>query len=527
MERFKKIYTFLLLGILFLAIFFRFWHISSIPPGLYPDEAINANEALTSPGKVFYPENNGREGLFINLLTFAFFIFGPSITVLRIVPAILGVLTVLGIYLFTKELFKGKQNVHLIALLSSFFVSVSFWHTNFSRIGFRAILLPFCLVFSFYFLLRGLNRLKEKELLSWSSFVISGLFFGLGFYTYIPFRLAPLILIPLFPVWLFLFRKQKGKFCLGVLCFLITAFFVALPIGLYFLDHPQDFVSRASGISIFAQENPIKAFVVSFFKHFFMFIAQGDQNWRHNHPDKTVILPILGVLLYLGLLIAKKYSLKSIKTKNLYGLIPYSFLSLWFFVMILPGALSYEGIPHSLRTIGMIPPVYIFVSLALVELMEFLQRFKPTKKLAWGFVLIVIFYAFIGNFYWYFEKWAKDPNVKGAFTNNFVQVGKYLNSLPDDPTKYVIVNEPGVPVPYPEGIPMPAQTVMFMERTKHKDLRAIYLKPEDINKIENNSIVLLMKDDDEILTKLKDKFPKGQIQKNYPIIIFTTFKLNK
>jgi predicted membrane-bound mannosyltransferase len=59
----KKEIVFLLV-ILAIASFFRLWKLDSIPPGLYPDVAINGNDALdslkTGTFKVFYPENNGR-----------------------------------------------------------------------------------------------------------------------------------------------------------------------------------------------------------------------------------------------------------------------------------------------------------------------------------------------------------------------------------------------------------------------------------------------------------------------------------
>ena len=55
----NKKYIFLL--IIAIAIFFRFFQLSSIPPGLYHDEAINANEAFFSLEnanyRIFYPEN--------------------------------------------------------------------------------------------------------------------------------------------------------------------------------------------------------------------------------------------------------------------------------------------------------------------------------------------------------------------------------------------------------------------------------------------------------------------------------------
>src|SRR3989344_1625096 len=149
----------LLLIILSIAVFFRFWQLAEIPPGLYPDVAIYANDALdslkTKDFKVFYPENNGREGLYMWILALSFSLFGVSIWSIKIVTATAGILTVLGVYLFTKEIFsqtinyplamtssgeawRGKLPATNVALLSSFFLAISFWHVNFSRIGFCA-----------------------------------------------------------------------------------------------------------------------------------------------------------------------------------------------------------------------------------------------------------------------------------------------------------------------------------------------------------------------------------------------------
>ena len=57
-----------LVGILIIATFLRFYHFTTVPPGLYPDEAMDGNNAvevaetksLPSP---FDIEDNGREGL--------------------------------------------------------------------------------------------------------------------------------------------------------------------------------------------------------------------------------------------------------------------------------------------------------------------------------------------------------------------------------------------------------------------------------------------------------------------------------
>ncbi|MDO8523101.1 MAG: glycosyltransferase family 39 protein, partial [bacterium] len=147
----------ILVIIILLAAFFRLWDLKNIPPGLWSDEAMNGvNTIQANEGggwKVFYPENFGREGLFINIQALFVKALGHEPWVLRLPSAIFGILTVLGLYLMTKELFFGR-----VAVFSAFFMATSFWHINFSRIGFRAIMAPFFLVWGFYFLLLVMRK---------------------------------------------------------------------------------------------------------------------------------------------------------------------------------------------------------------------------------------------------------------------------------------------------------------------------------------------------------------------------------
>jgi len=477
-----------LIVVLGIAVFFRVWQLDSIPPGLYPDEAINGNQAVSEPGKIFYPENNGREGLFMNLLALSFSLFGISIWSFKIVPAIIGILTVLGLYLLTKELFlKRGENVSCaIALLSSFFLAISFWHVNFSRIDFRAILVPFVLVFLFYFLFRGFRTRKFLD------FAIAGLFFGLGFHTYISFRVAALLIIIIL-----LFQR---KFLPQIACFLILAFLVALPIGVYFLQNPQDFISRAGGISIFAQPSPIKALGESLIKHLAMFNFYGDPNWRHNFSASPQLCFLVGILFLIGLFISIKQIKKSLS---------YLLLVLWFFIMLLPAVLTAEGIPHALRAIGVIPVVYIFAGLGGWYSYQWISQKNKKVILSIGCIFFVIV-GFV-QFSRYFIQWANRPEVKAAFARDYVEIGNYLNSLPPETQKYVIVNQSGVLV---DGIPMPAQTVMFIERTKYGKPEAVYLLPENLNQIEikEKTVIVPMKYEEGLFQELELKFPGGEIQ---------------
>ncbi|MCD6086119.1 4-amino-4-deoxy-L-arabinose transferase, partial [bacterium] len=105
----KKNSIIILIIIFLLASFFRFYNLERIPPGLYPDEAANGNDALealkTGNFKVFYQDNNGREGLFINLISYSIKYLGLKPVSIRIISAIIGSLTIFGIYLLTKTLF--------------------------------------------------------------------------------------------------------------------------------------------------------------------------------------------------------------------------------------------------------------------------------------------------------------------------------------------------------------------------------------------------------------------------------------
>jgi predicted membrane-bound mannosyltransferase len=181
----KSIINFLLLlGIIGIAIFFRFYQLELVPPGLYPDVAINGTDAIeslkTGQFKLFYPGNNGREGLFIWFDALSIYLFGAGIYALKFPAALAGTLTVIGLYLLGKELF-GKKGENA-ALLASFFLAVSFWPVNFSRIGFRAILVPLCLVFAFYFFTKGFRYFFWRRFLHLHQFPArrSPAFFGFG-----------------------------------------------------------------------------------------------------------------------------------------------------------------------------------------------------------------------------------------------------------------------------------------------------------------------------------------------------------
>ena len=131
---------------------------------------------------MFYPEDNGREGLYVNVAAVFVRFLGHEAWVLRLPAAIFGILTVWGVYPLAAEL-----ESETVGLLAAFFLATSFWHVLLSREAFRAIGGPLFLVWGMYLLLVALRR-RHRGIA-----ILAGLVYGLGFYTYIAYRATPLL----------------------------------------------------------------------------------------------------------------------------------------------------------------------------------------------------------------------------------------------------------------------------------------------------------------------------------------------
>jgi len=513
---------YILVLIILIAAFFRFYQLDFIPAGVYHDEAINGNDAFLSLKdgnyKMLYPENNGREGLFIWLISLSFSIFGISIWSLKFISAIIGTLTVLGLYLFTKELFSlnanHKSQAINIALLSSFFLAISFWHTNFSRIAFRAILVPFLLTYSFYFLIKGFKEQKDAYL------KIAGFVFGLGIYTYTVFRLAVLLLGVILLLFYVLYKRKN--FFKNAFHLLLAILIISIPIGMYYLNNPASFLGRTGQVSVFAQENPIKAFIQSMLVHLASFNFYGDANWRHNLSTSPQLLISVGILFLVGIFISFRELISSLKQKSYSLSIIHLILISWLLIMTIPAALTYEGIPHALRMIGTIPVAYIFAALGAYQIYNWLKSKMSDKKLLTVVCLLFLSFLISSQFQKYFIDWANNNETKNVFSYDYLKIGNYLNSLSDNVQKIIIVNASGVSVPYPDGLPMPAQSIIFIENAEYGRIRSFYILEKDLNKIEieEPAVIIPMHYDEELFEKMTSLFPQGIIINENGVITY-------
>lgn len=551
----KKSVLAMLVLILVLGAFFRFYRITEVPLGLYPDEAMNGNNAVealaTHDFKVFYPENNGREGLFINLQAIALGALGAHPWVLRAVSAVFGSLTVFGLYLLARELFRKKGGEYL-ALLSSFFLATSYWHVNFSRIGFRAILVPFFTVFGLYFLLKGLRQRTIWDL------TFAGIFVGLGFHTYIAFRFMPFVLIvPL--AWFlwraygrsqpsgsstpwdeeipdtagyserrFLVQRVSCTLC-AVVLFLFVTLVVALPIGVHFLTHPQDFFGRSGQVSVLASASPVRELVKSTGLTIGMLFVHGDCNWRHNYNCEPALHPFVAILFLIGM----GAGIRSLFSRRGVGRerrLSYAILFALLLFFSLPAILTDEGLPHALRSIGMIPPVMILAGIGAWSTLQLPLNWLRKQVIRWPryrlqierigrevvilFVFLLLLISLV-TYDKYFLRWAENRETYYSFATDSWHLGEYLAGLPAGQRKYVVVNEGGTDV---RGIPMPAQTIMFATGTftvgGQRAKNTTYLLPNQLTSaLPAPEVIAFLNSDDRALIHAAEKlFPDLRIQ---------------
>jgi 4-amino-4-deoxy-L-arabinose transferase-like glycosyltransferase len=468
-----------LAGIILLAIFFRYYQIMALPGGLFPDEAANGidiNSMMQGNLQPFYESNNGREALFFYMLWPAVEIFGRGPWQHHIVSALVGVVAVLGCFLVTRKLFsfirpkeqdaklelRATERATNLALWATFFMAVSTWHTVLSRTAFRANLIPLFTAFTFYFLLQAVSATKRAQRYLWS--ILTGATFALGFYSYIAYRImVPLMAVAiLWPLAVDVIKSPrfvaiKRYFSSAVLA-AIAALVAIFPLAYYFYTHPGSFVGRSGQVSIFNpdlnQGDLWGTFVKVSLESMRAYFYGGDLNWRHNVSGEPFLSIIISPFFAIGLIgsiyLAIRYVVTPLKNKYDWK---YFLLTGWFFSMLIPSVTTAEGIPHGLRSIGTIPPVFIITAVGLMWVVAWAQKlitkywdYVPSwqqKLLSAAFTIKTI--AFIAAlilqaYILYFIGAANSPENYHAFRSDLTVVSHYLNEQGSRENTYLVID---------------------------------------------------------------------------------------
>lgn len=337
-----------LLFILAVAVFLRFYMLDSLPFGIWYDEGsqgIRARSMLVNP--TFRPVFDGHSFMQQALYAIALDLFGrTNIAAIRAVTALFGVAGVVMAYVVGREL-RGS----LFGLLLASILATMRWSFTFSRMAMNSIEVVFFTLLALYFAIRLIRHRHLRDA------VLLGLTVGFGLWFYRAFQFAAVVIAGLIIVsWPL--RPFKRTVVVGLVA-LTNVAAVFFPLAIFAATRPE-FFSRINDTAIFYDTMPVdEALAFNIPAHLRMFHIAGDRNGRHNLPAAPELDPVTGVLFGLGLVIAVR---DRARRANL-------FFAALLVVGLIPAILTvaFEA-PQSLRAIAVIPSVVYFAGLGALAL---------------------------------------------------------------------------------------------------------------------------------------------------------------
>lgn len=476
-----------LLVIILIAFILRFYQLGGVPLSPDWDEvALGYNAySILHTGRDEYGEflpvvlrsfNDYKPALYAYLIIPFIPFFDLSVFAVRLPSALMGVVTVLTVYVFVKELFKPNsldnssqftsninKNTSLvdetrsnkqgyiwgIPLLVAFLMAISPWHIQFSRIGFEANVGLGLNVLMALFFLKGLRR-------PWL-LIISGVFATLSIYTYQSEKIfTPLIIMSLVILYGRELLKVKRVYIISALC---VSLFLLCPMIKEVITN-QESLSQARGVSIFSDTTNLlktnterlsyykinndfiglvlnnrrviygKAILSNYLSHYdfvWLFIKGDFEVNRHHAPYMGLMYIVELPFLLIGVY-QLAFGNYPKKTKLL--------LFSWILIAPLPASIT-NGVPHAVRTLNMIPALIIFSALGFIKIYSFFTSIKRRY-----IFLVGLFPFLLLNFSYYLNQYFVQQNYLYAldWQYGYENIVKYTESTKYNYKKIIVSN---------------------------------------------------------------------------------------
>ena len=384
-----------LLLILLIAVFLRFWQLGSNPPALTWDEAswgynaysfgLTGQDEFGRSWPLDYLESFGdfKPPVYAYLSILPVKLFGLNAFAVRFASAFFGSLTVLLTYFLAKEIFPKITNLPLIA---SFLLAISPWHIMLSRAAFEANVATFFVAAGVVCFLISL-RFKPWFL------TLSAISFALGLHTFNTARVVVPLLVLILAV---VFRKKLWQKKIWVISAGIVGLLIIAPATSFFLSpqaklrYKEVNIFSDPGVVLLANQEVIndggtgwakiihnrrwgyaRSYLRHYFDHFnldFLFF-KGDGNPKFSTQDTGQLY-----LWELPFLVAGMLFL--IKKKPGFWWLVFA----WLLVGIVPAATARET-PHALRIETTLPTWQIISALGIVSFFEWIKKQDIVAKI--------------------------------------------------------------------------------------------------------------------------------------------------
>lgn len=426
--------------ILFLATFLRFYRIDQIPPALSWDEVSIGYDAysILKTGKdqwgevyplAFKSFGEYKYPFHIYASAISIYFFGLNEFAVRFPSALFGVINILLLFLLVSKLFKNQ----FIALTAAFLLAISPWHIQFSRVIWETNFAFFFFLLGLYFFLE--NRPDRKIYF----LIISFILFGIATFTYNGAKVFIVLFIPLllFSQKKYLLKQKKYVF----LSLIIFALFMVVNL----LDLRLSGINRFKQLD-FEQANVVKTIsyqtskiyslgkaeliagqYLMYFSPKFLFVS-GDANLRHSTQA-------IGQVYWLELLFVSCGILFLIKKEQKLAVLILG----WLFLAPIPGSFTREAL-HASRAMFMLGAWQILAASGAYYLYLISKGFKKYLSVI---LFVLIFILLINYFRYYLYEY---PNATSKYWQyGYKQVVEYVEKNYNDYDLIVITRADGEP----------------------------------------------------------------------------------
>lgn len=410
------------LGLFLISTAIRVIAIEHIPPLLNGDEASAGLSAVSflegKTDNIFGVSWFSFPSFYFYLQSFFIRVYGQTTFAIRLPSALIGGLTVMSVYLVGKRMFS-----HRAGLLAGIFLAGSHFHNHFSRIALNNIFDAFWFLLALGFLWDGWKHHKR------SSFLIAGISFGLAQYFYASSR----FLLGIIPVWLIVAFVVERRRLVGnrsnLLVFLLAFVVVVLPLGLFYVEKPDDFLAPFNRVETLGDwlenETVIQAaskgqiIADQLIASAKTFISKPSEVWYR--PDIPILQPVSAGL-FLGGLILLLFHLRQSRTY---------LLLVWIGSFVLIGGMSIP-VSAAQRYVAALPACALLIGFALDESANLLESvWEQRRKLLSAAVVVLVLGIALADVNFYFFTYTPESDLGGLNTMVAQRLAEYLQDQDD------------------------------------------------------------------------------------------------
>lgn len=443
-ERADQLAFWLVVGIILIGAFLRFYQLVHVPISSGYDPAyygLDALDILDGELPIYLATNYGREALFSYLVAAVYAGIGLSDFGIHLASAIVGILTIPMNYVVAGELlrFSDSRLVRRLGpILAAAVLAISYWHVVWSRYGVRAILAPFFVSLTVFLLLRAM-RTGDRNY-----FFVAGLATSASLYTYQIGQLVPVLVLAIVLIdwWSRRNRVRLSLYLRSLAWLAIPLLVVALPLVSYAWQHPLAFNHRVRDVAVLEVESPLAEQAGALSERLLIllrfFTVEGDTHgmWSVGRlPGLNVVLVAGSMIGLLALIWSWRRPLAQV------GLA-------WLLLMLTPAVLAGFG-AVSKRAMGALPLITTMIAYGFLIVATFVRGRSPNGRFRPAAAMLVIgaglAFTFFHTYQQYFVVWANDRAKDGEFDPHISEMGVYIASLPEETQVYLSADAPNHP----------------------------------------------------------------------------------